>query len=200
MERHAGYHWNPNPPGTAVSYLTAPLTQNTTVIGGGVVQAWIKAPVTDVDLQVTVSEVRPDGLETFVQDGWLRASDRVLNTKRSTLLAPVLSMTKQDVAPLPKDKFTQVTIPLYYEGHAYRAGSRIRITIAAPNGAQPIWAFSQTVPKGTTTVTVAHGAGMASRLILPVVRRDRRADAAAALPRAARRAVPPYVALTNTPG
>src|SRR5262249_27516373 len=142
------YHWDNNSTGTAASYVSAPLAQNTTVVGGGALQAWIKAPVPDVDLQVTVSEGRPDGLETFVQDGWLRASDRVLNRKRSTLLAPILSTTKHDVKPLPKNKFTQVTIPLYYEGHVYRAGSRIRITIAAPNGTQPVWAFSETVPEG----------------------------------------------------
>ena len=45
-------------------------------------------------------------------------------------------------------RFVKVTIPLYYEGHAYRAGSRIRVTISAPNGDQPIWAFDQTQPEG----------------------------------------------------
>jgi len=194
------YHWNNNPSGTAVSYLTAPLAQNTTVVGGGAVQAWIKAPVPDVDLQVTVSEVRPDGLETFIQNGWLRASDRVLNKKRSTPLAPILSMTKQDVKPLPKNTFTQVTIPLYYEGHAYRAGSRIRITIAAPNGAQPIWAFSQTVPKGTTTVTVAHGGSMPSRLMLPVVSGVNVPTPLPPCPGLRGEPCRPYVALSNTPG
>ena len=39
------------------------------------------------------------------------------------------------------------TIPLYYQGHAYRAGSRIRVTISRPNGDQPIWAFAETRPK-----------------------------------------------------
>ena len=42
----------------------------------------------------------------------------------------------------------QVTIPLYYEGHTYRAGSRIRVTITAPNGDQPIWSFGETQPRG----------------------------------------------------
>ena len=43
-------------------------------------------------------------------------------------------------------RFTEVTIPLYYEGHAYRRGSRIRMTISAPGGDQPVWAFAQTQP------------------------------------------------------
>jgi len=63
-----------------------------------------------------------------------------------------------------------VTIPLYYQGHAYRAGSRIRVTIAAPNGTQPIWAFDHAEPEtGTTQVAIAYGAGTPSNLLLPVV-------------------------------
>src|SRR5205807_3888352 len=67
------------------------------------------------------------------------------------------------------NRFVEVVIPPYCEGHAYRAGSRIRVTIAAPNGTQPIWAFSHTVPKGTAKVSVAFSRRMPSSLILPVV-------------------------------
>jgi hypothetical protein len=62
-----------------------------------------------------------------------------------------------------------VTIPLYYEGHAYRAGSQIRVTIAAPNGTQPIWAFDRTEPEGTAQVAIAYGGSTPSNLLLPVV-------------------------------
>jgi uncharacterized protein len=163
------YNWTQNPRGTASSYVTSPLRSSTVVIGAGAVQAWIKASTPDVDLQVTVSEVRPDGKETFVQDGWVRASERKLDPRKSTLLEPVLSLRKRDVAPLPRGRFTEVTVPLYYEGHAYRAGSRIRITIAAPNGDQPVWSFNQLRPAGGATVSVAFSRATPSRLILPVV-------------------------------
>jgi putative CocE/NonD family hydrolase len=163
------YEWAQSPPGSALSYLTSPLGANTVVVGAGALQAWIKSSAPDVDLQVTVSEVRPDGMETFVQNGWLRASGRKLDPRKSTLLEPVPSFRQADAAPLPKGRFAQVTVPLYYEGHAYRAGSRIRISIAAPGGDQPVWAFSETKPRGTASVTLAHSAAMPSRLVLPVV-------------------------------
>ena len=55
-------------------------------------------------------------------------------------------------------------------GTAYRAGSRIRITITAPNGDQPIWSFSETQPKkGNPTVAIARSKSMPSSLVLPVV-------------------------------
>jgi len=164
------YHWEQSPPGSAVSYLTAPLATNTTVIGAGAVNIWVRSSTPNVDLQATISEVRPDGKETFVQNGWLRGDERKLDAEKSTPLEPVLSLRESDVSPLPADRFVEATIPLYYEGHVYRAGSRIRVTIAAPNGTQPIWAFDQTEPEGgTAQVAVAYGEETPSNLLLPVV-------------------------------
>jgi predicted acyl esterase len=170
------WDWQQNPAGTAVSYVTAPLAADTTVIGGGAVNLWIRSSTPDVDLQATVSEVRPDGNETFVQNGWLRASERALSHGAGDILGipstptdPVPSFKAADVAPMPLGKFVKVVIPLYDEGHVYRAGSSIRVTISAPNGTQPVWSFSQTVPAGTATVSIARSASMPSSLVLPVV-------------------------------
>jgi hypothetical protein len=164
------YHWTAPAVGTAASYITAPLAANTTVVGSGAVYAWIRSSARDVDLQATVTEVRPDGIETFGQSGWLRASLRKLDAKKSTLLEPVLSLRAKDAAPLPKGKYARVAIPLYYQGHAYRAGSRLRVTISAVGGDQPIWAFAERHPKsGHPTVSVTHSLSRPSRLVLPVV-------------------------------
>jgi predicted acyl esterase len=164
------YHWKLPPKGTGVSYVTPKLKRDTIVLGAGLVRAWIKSSKPSVDLQATISEVRPDGKETFVQSGWLRANERKLDKRKSRPLEPVLSLRKRDVTRLRKGHFTPVTIPLYYEGHAYRAGSRIRLTIAAPNGEQPIWAFAETQPsKGHPTVKIAHSRKRPSRLTLPIV-------------------------------
>jgi hypothetical protein len=132
-----------------VSYTTPPLTADTVVIGPGVLTAPIKATRRDVDLQATVSEVRPDGKETYVQSGWLRASERRGNRR-------------SDVLPLPRGKFATVNIGIYYEGHAYRAGSRIRVTLSAPGGDQPVWSFGETVGGGRVQIKSA-------TLSLPVV-------------------------------
>ncbi|HEY5942706.1 MAG TPA: CocE/NonD family hydrolase [Solirubrobacterales bacterium] len=163
------YEWAQSPPGSAVSYLTAPLAANTTVLGAGAVNVWVRSSAPNVDLQATISEVRPDGKETFVQNGWVRGDARKLDSEKSTALEPVLSLREADISPLPPDQFVPVTIPLYYEGHAYRAGSRIRVTIAAPNGTQPIWAFDKAEPEGTAQVAIAYGGGTPSNLLLPVV-------------------------------
>jgi predicted acyl esterase len=170
------WNWKQNPSGTAVSFISAPLKANTVVIGPGAVRVWVRSSTRDVDLQATVSEVRPDGKETFVQNGWMRGSERKLSTgtnnmfkRASTVLAPIPTFKASDARPMPKNRFVQVWIPLYYEGHAYRAGSRIRLVIAAPNGTQPVWSFSHPKPAGTATVSIAFSKRTPSALILPVV-------------------------------
>jgi predicted acyl esterase len=163
------YRWQASPAGTAASYETAPLGATTAVVGAGAVQLWIRASAPSVDLQATVTEVRPDGRETFVQNGWLRASERKLDRARSTLLEPVPTLRLKDTAPLPRGRAAKVVVPLYYQGHVYRAGSRIRVTVEAPGGDQPVWAFAETRPRGRAVVRVARGGGHASRLVLPVV-------------------------------
>ena len=163
------YQWTNNPPGSAVSYVTGPLNANTTVVGAGAVNVWVRSSTPNADFQATISEVRPDGKETFVQGGWVRGSARKLDAAKSTPLEPVLSLREADFSPLPSDKFVKVTIPLYYQGHAYRAGSRVRVTIAAPNGDQPIWSFGETEPSGTAAIAIARSQQMPSSLVLPVV-------------------------------
>ena len=99
----------------------------------------------------------------------MRGNERKLDRRKSTPLEPVLSLRKSAVSPLPRHRFVKVTVPLYYQGHAYRAGSRIRVAIAAPNGEQPIWSFGQTRPKGHARVSIAFSKHRRSRLTLPVV-------------------------------
>ena len=163
------YRWEPNPPGTALSYVSGPLRSNTAIIGAGALRAWIQSSSPILDLQVSVSEVRPDGKETFVQNGWLRTDGRRLDARKSTLLEPVPSLRRADAAPLPRGRWAPITVPLYYQGHVYRAGSRLRITIMAPGGDQPVWAFGASNPRGRAVVKLAHSRSMPSAVVLPVV-------------------------------
>ena len=78
------WNWQQNPAGTAVSYVSEPLAANTTVVGSGAVHLWVRSSTPDVDLLATISEVRPDGNETFVQSGWIRAANASCRPTRTT--------------------------------------------------------------------------------------------------------------------
>ena len=163
------YQWTQSAPGRALSYLGSPLQSDTAVIGAGAVELWVRSKARNVDLQATVTEVRPDGKETFVQGGWLRSDARKLDLDNTTLLEPVPSYRERHARTLPRGRWVKLTIPLYYEGHVYREGSRIRLSISAPGGDQPIWAFAEADPDSTPWVAVAHSRRMPSQLVLPVV-------------------------------
>ncbi len=162
------YDWTQNPAGTALSYVSRPLKKDTTVLGAGEVQVWVRSEAKNVDLQATVTEVRPDDKETFVQGGWLRTDARKMDAAESSLTEPWPTFRKRDAQTLPKGRWVKVRIPLYYQGHVYREGSRLRVIVSAPGGDQPIWAFANAAPDGTPWVAVAHSRKQPSRLVLPV--------------------------------
>ena len=72
------------------------------IAGSGSVDLWVGSSTGDTDLEVTVTEVRPDGTEIYIQSGWLRASQRALDDERSSELRPVQTHLEADAAPLPE--------------------------------------------------------------------------------------------------
>ncbi len=162
------YDWAPLLGDTAVAYATAPLTDDVTVVGHGSVDLWLRSSAADTDIQVTLSEIRPDGLESYVQSGWLRASHRKLDRRRSNRLEPVPTHLEADAEPMPGD-FTSVRVGLFASAHVFRKGSRIRISLEAPGGDRTRWAFDTPFTDGTVVNDVARSYAHASRLVLPVV-------------------------------
>ncbi len=162
------YDWAPLAAGKGLGYVTPALSADTVISGTSSLDLYLKSSAPDTDLQVTLSEVRPDGKETYVQNGWLRASHRKLDAKRSTALNPWPTHLKGDAAALPAGKFTLVRVPIFPVTHAFRAGSKIRVTVQAVGGDRPIWKFT-TLDAGSTLNTIALGGAQASKLLLPVI-------------------------------
>jgi uncharacterized protein len=162
------YNWAPLAAGKGLGFITEPLGRDVVVGGPGSLDLYLKSSARDTDLQVTLSEVRPDGRETYVQNGWLRASHRKLNARRSTPLDPFPTHLRRDAAPLPKGRYTLVRVPIYPVAHAFRAGSRVRLTVQAPGGDRPRWDFA-TLEDGNTRNRIALGGARASSLALPVL-------------------------------
>jgi predicted acyl esterase len=162
------YDWRPLAPGKGIGFVTGALGRDVVIAGSSSLDVRLRSSARDTDLQVTLSEVRPDGRETYVQNGWLRASHRALDRRRSTALDPVPTHLERDAAPLPRGRYALVRVPIFPVAHAFRAGSRIRVTVQAPGGDRPRWAFAS-VDEGRTRNTIALGGARASRLVLPVL-------------------------------
>jgi predicted acyl esterase len=161
------YDWQEPPKGSALSYISPALAKDTVMVGTGSADLYVRSSEKDTDLQVTLTEVRPDGKETYVQSGWLRATKRKVDDKTSTDLQPVQTQLEDDAADLPAGEFTKVRVEIYPFGHAFRKGSRIRVIISAPGGDKPVWSFV-TLP-GTQKDEIAHSEGRPSSIVLPVI-------------------------------
>ena len=161
------FNWVPLDSASSLSWITPALAQPLAIAGPGSVDLNLASTATDTDLEVTLTEVRPDGQETYVQSGWLRASHRALDAAASTDLRPAHTHTEADAADLPSGEFTPVRIELFPFAHPFRAGSRIRITVDAPGNARGEWEF-RTI-SGGETVDIAYGGDHPSRVVLPVV-------------------------------
>ncbi len=163
------YEWAPVSAGNGLGWITPVLGRDTVIGGASSLDVWVRSSARDTDLQVTLTEVRPDGKETLVQNGWLRASHRRLDRRQSTALNPVPTHLRKHARKMRKGKFELVRVPLFQVAHAFRAGSRIRINIQAPGGDRQIWDFD-TLEDGSIRNVIGLGGKYPSKIVLPVLK------------------------------
>jgi putative CocE/NonD family hydrolase len=161
------WDWKPAPRGAVVAFEGPNLSADQVMVGPASADLWITSTTPDTDLEVTITEVRPDGNEVYVQSGWLRASQRALDPAGSTALRPLLTQTEADAAPLVVGEPTAVRVEILPFAHVFRKGSRVRVIVGSPGGNRAQWRF-ENLPKGGT-VTVLSDAAHPSRVMLPVV-------------------------------
>ncbi|MBN8866998.1 MAG: CocE/NonD family hydrolase [Solirubrobacterales bacterium] len=162
------YNWQPVAAGKGLGFISPALGKDLFMAGPSSLDLYLKSNMANTDIQVTLTEVRPDGKETYVQNGWLRSSHRKINPKASTAYNPVQTWLKKDAAPLKKGKYNYERIQIFPAAHVFRAGSKIRINIQAPGGDRTIWDFA-TIEKGKTKNTIGLGGAIPSKLVLPVI-------------------------------
>ncbi|CAB4717821.1 MAG: CocE/NonD family hydrolase [Actinobacteria bacterium] len=157
-----------NPLGSA-AFTTAPLTRDLVLTGGASLDLWVTSTAPDADVQVTVTEVRPDGQEVYVQRGWLRLSHRALDRSRSTRTSPYHPHTQAAQRDLPIGEPAAARIEILPFSHAFRTGSSLRIWLDSPSQTG-LWGFTpNALPTGVgqpAMLTVLHDAEHPSRLVV----------------------------------
>jgi putative CocE/NonD family hydrolase len=149
----------PARPGTSVSYTTPVLAHDAEFLGSGSANLWMSSTATDTDVQVMLSEIRPDGQEAFVANGWLRLSQRKLDEQASSVLRPAHTNLESDAQPLSAGVPVPARVEIQPFDHVFRAGSAIRVSIDAPS-------TSLVALPGVATNVVQHTRGMASAIVL----------------------------------
>lgn len=161
--------WAPQPADWregSVGFTSAPLERTLVTYGSASADLWVSASATDTDLQVTLTEVRPDGQEVFVQRGWLRMSDRAQDDGKSTATRPFPLDRPETMEPLTPGVPALGRVELTKFSYAFRPGSRIRIWVDTPSR----WGGYGFAPHAApSTNKIWHDAQHPSRLVLGVV-------------------------------
>jgi uncharacterized protein len=155
-----------------LSYTSAPLRRDTTVTGLG----RVTLSVTGIRgaghgaLYAYLEDVAPDGRVTYVTEGQLALADRAIAPKRDNppwrKLRVPRTYASTDAAPFPLGRPQQVTFNLLPTSVLFKAGDRIRVTVAA---ADPD-AFAVLPADGKATYAIGHSAAEPSYVDLPFVR------------------------------
>lgn len=160
--------WEPPGPGAAVVMESSPLPADVVLAGSASVDVWLESPVDDADVEVTLSEVRPDGQEVYVQSGWLRAGHRQPGPA-ATALWPAQTLQEAAWAPLLLNDWALVRVGTAGFAHAFRAGSRVRVSVDTPGGTRADWRFALKTFDAPVTYAVAHDAAHPSKVVLPLL-------------------------------
>ena len=164
------YTWAQPAAGNALVFESDPLAEDHVLVGSASVDLWLKSTADDADIQVLISEVRPDGNETYVQAGWLRASQRGL-APDATELRPVKTHLEGDAALLPAGEYALVRVEVMPFAHPFRQGSRVRLEIATPGDSRERWRFELLeYPEGELVEhQIAHSMAHPSSVVLPLI-------------------------------
>src|SRR5262249_11200794 len=134
------YNWVQPQTGDAVVMESEPLTENLVMMGTASFDLWINAPVDGADVQVTLSDVRTDGKEVYVQSGWLRSGHRKPGPK-ATDFWPAQTLMEDAWELLTPGTWTPIRIGTAGFAHAFRTGSKIRVAVDSPGGVRTDWRF-----------------------------------------------------------
>lgn len=164
------WNWPADEGDTAVVFVSEPLAEDVVMIGPASADLWVRSNVGEADVEVNISEVRPDNQDMYIQSGWLRVSERQLDDAATTPLRPVHTHAEADLQPVPADEWVEARVEVFPFAHVFRAGSRIRISVDTPGASRAEWKFvlddSQTAD---ARVDIGHNDIAASSILLPVL-------------------------------
>lgn len=162
------WEWRYDRVGNAAVFISPPLPNDLVLLGGGVANLWVRSSSSAADLAITLSEVRPDGMEMYVQSGVQRGEMRTRGPD-ATAFDPRQTGFESDASPLVPGEWTEFPIELLPVGHVFRAGSRLRLSVHTPGGDKPRWAWILDPMPEPVQIDIGHDAEHASELVLPAL-------------------------------
>jgi putative CocE/NonD family hydrolase len=164
---------------TGVSFQTPPLEKDTEVTGPIVLNLWVSSTSEDMDIFATLRNIGPDGKDVCevgqhgqsipcVTKGWLRASHRKLDEKKSLPYRPYHAHNERWW--LKPNEPIECQVEIWPTSMVFAKGHRIRIDIQPRDGvgSAPYTHYHADYNAGTDN-TVHSGGKYSSWLMLPII-------------------------------
>jgi putative CocE/NonD family hydrolase len=149
----------------SLTYTTAPLERDLTVVGHPVVTLFVTSSASDGDFVALLEEVDAGGVSQYLSEGMMRVSHRTPATAPwDNLGLPYQTSFKGDLDPLEPGEMAELRFDLQPLAVLFNAGNRIRVTIMGTDKDN-----TETPPGGTPTIQLHRSKDLASRIELPVL-------------------------------
>lgn len=112
-----------------LTFRTEAVTGPTTIAGPIAVHLVAASTAPDTDWHVKVADVAPDGTESIITDGSLRASHRTLDMSRSRVDRPYHTHT--DYSPIEPGTFYAYDIEVWPTAHQLAPGHRLQVRLTS---------------------------------------------------------------------
>ncbi|MHA1604925.1 MAG: CocE/NonD family hydrolase [Candidatus Freyarchaeota archaeon] len=153
-----------------VRYETQPLEEDTEVTGPIALCLYALSTDTDPDWIVRIEDVAPDGTRTVLTKGWLKASHRDLDKRKSKPWQPYHPHRK--IKPIKPSRVYEYAIEILPTSNVFSAGHRIGLEISSDDG-EPTrltdFVFSHLLSGRKMRNTIFHNPEYPSHLLLPII-------------------------------
>lgn len=155
----------PDPAGI-LTWTSAPLTKDLTILGAIQVHLFASSDNTDTDFVVSLHDVYPNGDVEYLQRRFLRASMRETDNAKSTPQFIYRDFDKP--VPLVPGKIYDIDLSLPPVGAVLRKGHRLQVMVSAPSSIpQPDWGLQPLNLPGYNSVYSSQT--YPSRIVVPVL-------------------------------
>ncbi|MCC5950591.1 MAG: CocE/NonD family hydrolase [Acidimicrobiia bacterium] len=195
------WDWTRFEEGRSLEYLTEPFAEDALLAGPGAVTLHMGSDAEDAAVQVSLSEVRPDGIEVLLTIGWLRLSARAEDPSATDGLFIGRTFAADDAEPIPAGELVEARVQIPSVGAPIRAGSQLMIRISTPGRDHALWKFASLhADDEVPTHRIGRGPATPSSLSLTFLPAPAIPSALAPCPALRGQACRERTAVTNRPG
>jgi putative CocE/NonD family hydrolase len=159
---------------TALTYTTPPLERDTQLTGPIVANLHAELTSKDATLVGVLSDVAPDGTSTQVTAGFLLASQRAVDSSRSTfgpggvMIRPFHPFTRASQQPVTANEPALYRVEIYPTSAVFKKGDQIRLTIGTANTPSTLTPVPALTNELGGEIRLLRGGAYGSHVLLPV--------------------------------